>query len=241
MKQALWIAGLILTGLVTTGAQLDRQSRVTASLAETVPPFMRGFAQERIAREALGKGDPELALVEARRLVTLRPLPAEHLRTLALAEALVGNREQSLATLQTAARRGWRDPIIQETMLRLAIEKGDSGEAARRYAALTAKPQTPAALLEELGPPALGTNTSRKQFAAILAPAKRWHSVFLSRGVQALPAEASAEIILTASDQGADFDCRRLRGAQRAIARKRGGTEESIARLIEDNCSKDQL
>ncbi len=236
MKQALWIMALMLIGLVTTGAQIDRQARVSGDLATHIPSPFRAFAQERLATRALAGGEPGHAVAEARQLVTRRPLAAEHLRTLAIAQVLSQNDAASLQTLQAASRRGWRDPITQEAVLRLAIETGNHSEAVRRYAALMAMPNTSDALLTELGEAALHTPEGRNTFAAVLAPAERWHRTFLRRGPKVLPPHVVAELIVEAQDQGARFDCAQLRQAEGIL-----NDESDTSRLrpkfaINDNC-----
>ncbi len=236
MKQALWLIALVLIGLVTTGVQLDRQARVSGDLAAPVPTPFRAFAQERLATRTLAASDSNQALAEAQRLVARRPLPAEHLRILAIAQALNQNDTGSLQTLQTASQRGWRDPITQEAVLRLAIETGNHREAARRYAALMAMPNTSNPLLSELGEAALETPDGRSTFAAVLAPAKRWHRTFLRRGLPNLKPRAFAELIAEAQDLGAKFDCAQLQQTARALNDKTDASSQPARLSIDQGC-----
>jgi hypothetical protein len=55
---------------------------------------------------------------------------------LAVAQAKAGNAEAAGLAIQIAGQRGWREPVAQEAVLRLALGAGNKPEAARRYAAL---------------------------------------------------------------------------------------------------------
>lgn len=79
-----------------------------------------------------------------------RPLPADNLVLLATGQAKEGKPDYAMLTIQIAGQRGWRDPIAQEAVLRLALAARDKPEAARRSVALFLQRQTPDALLEEL-------------------------------------------------------------------------------------------
>lgn len=80
--------------------------------------------------------DPAVALATARELVRRRPIPAEHLSLLAIAEERSGHREQSVLLIQLAARRGWRDSLAQQAMFEIALAAGDADEAAKRLVAI---------------------------------------------------------------------------------------------------------
>ncbi len=236
MKTVLWIVLLTVVAAIVVGAQLDRQARISTEIAQYVPPPSRAFAQGHLTAQALRAGNHEEALSQARRLVARRPMPAEHLRMLALAQAMAGDQSASIITLQAAARRGWRDLAVQEAMLRLAIENEDRGESVRRYAALSAALQTDDAVLRELGPAALATSNARSDFAAILAPARRWHRLFLSRGVRTLPVHIADEVIGKAVERGANFECSDLRQAQRIIADKTKAKQLGIVTIVSRQC-----
>lgn len=236
MKATLWAIFLLGIAAITTAAQLDRQSRINPELAVYVPAPFRGFAQEHITFDAVRRSKGPESLRQARKLVTRRPLPAEHLRLLALAEGLNGKPDRSVLAIQEAGQRGWRDPAVQETMLRLALANNDRGEAVRRYTALIANPQTPEELLRELGPLALSTQQARADFAAILAPAERWHRLFLRRGVTTLPPENADEVIYQAIGRNADFPCSELRQAERVIQQNNPSERSHTSNLIAQKC-----
>ena len=217
MKQLVWITVLFAVAVAAIGAQWDRQSRYAPAIAVHVPDWFRSFAQRHISDQALARDDTAAALAEAQKLVTRRPLPAEHLRNLAIAQSLTGEQTEGFVTFQLAARREWRDPVIQATMLKLAVAEQDHAEAARRFAALIAIPTTPSDLLAELGPPALADESARETFSQILAQSERWQLSFLGRGKAALPAEVFADIVVRADMLGAWDECRELRAAADAI------------------------
>jgi len=204
-----WLAALLAIAVLTTLVQLDKQSEATPALATAVPAPLRDFAQTRITAAAVESGDPATALAEAERLVRRRPVPAEYLTLLAVAQAKAGQPEQAALTIQIAGQRGWREPLAQEAVLRLALAAGDTPEAARRYAALFLRSATPDTLLIELGPQVLGdpSGAGRKTIADIVSGADRWHSLFLRAGLMVMPADAFSAIVTTSMAQGAVFDC----------------------------------
>ncbi|MEP3052404.1 MAG: hypothetical protein ABJO41_13675 [Erythrobacter sp.] len=232
----IWIFCLAMMALIAAGAQLDRQSRYVPSLAQYVPYPFRGFAQKHFAADALATEEPEWALIQAQRLVAARPLPAEHIRMLALAQAVSDENSGALATFQFAAQRGWRDPIVQDTMLRLAIAAEDPGESARRFAALIANPSSDLELLKELGPGALNSAASRQAFAVILAQSERWHSTFLRRGAQSLPPQIFAAVTQIAAERGARFECDQLRLAARIMGEDSEDAGSTLVNITAKRC-----
>lgn len=211
-----WFAILAILALVMAGLQLDRQTRRNTSFAEGVPEIFRSAAQFPIAARALSGPEPAIALAEAEKLVRRRPLPAEHLRVLAQAQIAAGDYNQGTITIQYAAQRGWRDPLAQESMLRLALSAGDKAEAARRYAALFLRRDTQDTLLLEFGPLVLAEagGDGRATLAEIVSGGARWHTQFMNRGSRVLPPDAFAEIIETTISNGTRYDCAML---QRAV------------------------
>ncbi len=148
----IWWTMLAATAFVTAALQVDKQAEAAPALSPLVPAPLRDFAQTQIAAQAAAGDDPAGALAEAQLLVQRRPLPAEYLALLAVAQAKAGQADQSGLTIQIAGQRGWREPLVQEAVLRIALNAGDRAEAARRYAALFLRAETPDALLTELGP-----------------------------------------------------------------------------------------
>lgn len=70
----------------------------------------------------------------------------------------------------------------------------DKSEAARRYAALSLRPPTPKALLENLWPcrpPRPGQQT----VVAIIVGGERWHAIILRRGARVMPPAAFSTIV----------------------------------------------
>lgn len=202
--------------LVAIGAQLDRASYLRPELSVIVPAPFRSFAQPTTALLALAREDGAAAAAEARRLVRRRPMPAEHLFTLAMSE-MRGARPAAFAkAFRLASTRGWRYPPLQVTAAQAALASGDVPGAANRVAALWAEdPDNPsvapltAALLEAPG--------GVEAFATPLGQTRVWSSNFLRRGPGvAAPADVLATII-AARRGGARFECAALRGAERSL------------------------
>lgn len=239
MVRVIWIAALAGIGAVTAGLQIDLKSKSASQFAAVVPEPLRNFAQLRIAQQAVLGDDPAVALAETRKLVARRPLPSEHLTLLAAGQAKAG-KDDAATTIQIAGRRGWRDPVAQLAVLRLALAAGDRREAARRYAALFLRRDTPDALLRELSPQVFGgtDTTARDAMIQIVVGGERWHAQFLARGRRVIPAYAFASIAAGSMAKGAAFDCRQIKQIVTYLNRD----DASAAALLEDaasnRCSK---
>lgn len=231
MGRLIWWAALLVIAVVTIGLQLDKQSEANPSLAPLVPAALRNFAQTNIVAGALDGNDSALALAEARKLVRQRPVPAEYLTLLAVAQTKAGQGEAAALTIQIAGQRGWRDPLAQESVLRLALAAGDKAEAARRYAALFLSDSTPDALLEELGPTVLDEpgGPGQQTMVTIVSGTERWRSVFLRRGVQVMPPAAFTAIVSATMTTGAGYDCAALTQVQRGLTRRDVAAGQQLA------------
>lgn len=237
--RVLWFAVLLTIAGLTTVLQFDRQSERSPELAPLVPAPLRGYAQTRLAVTAIAGKNAPAALAAAQELVRRRPVPAEHLTLLAAAQAQAGMTEQAEFSIQIGAQRGWRDPVAQETVLRLSLAAGDKAEAARRYAALFRREATPDALLTAIGPQVFGAegDVSRDTFALIIARASRWQDHFLQRGLLVMPPEAFGEIVGLAIARGAQFNCAPLRTAIEGLRQRDAAATERLAAPAARRCS----
>lgn len=234
----LWFTTLALAALLTVGLQLDLRARTAPGFAAVVPALLRDTAQTVVTRQALTGSDAALALAEAQTLVVRRPLPAENLTLLAAAQAKAGDEEAALRTIQIAGRRGWREPVAQEAMLRLALANGDRPEAARRYAALFLRTATPDALLLELGPAVLGDGdgAARDTLVAIVVGGERWHSAFLRRGARVMPPAAFAAIAADSIARGARFDCSAVKVSLDTLGQRDAGAAATLRAAALGRC-----
>lgn len=233
-----WIAGLAVLGLVTAGLQLDRQSETMQALAPAVPPPLRAYAQRIVAVEAVQGTNPAAGLAAARELVRRRPMPAENLTILSVAQARVGDYQAAGRTIQLAGKRGWRELFTQEAILRLALEAGDRPEAARRYAALFRDAKTPDAKLAEFAPAVLGETRGPGQvtFATVIAGAERWHANYLQRGAQVLPPAVFGEVTALALERGASFPCDQLTASLAALKGRDAAAGQRLAAPVAKAC-----
>ncbi|MGJ8598268.1 hypothetical protein [Sulfitobacter sp.] len=234
----IWRVLLIAIALVFAGVQLDREAGKTYPLAASVPEQFRSASQFPMAAMALDSDNPDYTLAEAERLIRRRPLPAEHLRILAQAQFAAGATDESALTIQYAAQRGWREPLAQETMARLAIDAGDMPEAARRYAALFLRRDTQDALLEELGPMVLSEpgGAGRQTLIEIVGGGDRWHNQFLRRGARVMPADAFVEIVSATVANGSRYDCDLLNQLERGLTTRDEAAGEGLKTVIADQC-----
>lgn len=238
IARILWGICLLAIAFVAVGVHLDRETIKTPGLAAAVPEPFRASAQRRIAASALANGEAEAALAEAQKLVLRRPLPAEHISLLAQAQVAAGDAMQGTMTIQYAAQRGWRDPLAQEALLRLAIDAGDSDTAAQRYTALFLRRDTEDALLEELGALVFAESESeaRSTLVGIVSEGDRWHNQFFNRGPRVLPPDAFAFIVSEAISRGADFDCELLERATRALEWRDENAGAQLAATVARQC-----
>lgn len=236
--RTIWFGALAVLAVLTALLQIDKQSEAAPALAQAVPSPLRDYAQTHVTLAALEAGDAAAALTEAERLVRRRPVPAEYLSLLAVAQARAGRAEQAAMTIQIAAQRGWREPLAQETLLKLALSAGDTPEAARRYTALLLSNKVPDSLLTELGPEVLGTTGSagRAQMADIVTGGQRWHNHFLRRGQLVMPPDAFTEIAIASMSRGARFNCANLARAIKSLSRKDPASAEALESAAKGQC-----
>jgi hypothetical protein len=236
----IWFAVLIGIALVTTALQFDLKSKSAPQLAALVPDPLRNYAQVQIARSAVAGNDPAIAVAETERLLRRRPIPSEYLTLLAAGQVKAGRTDQAAMTIQIAGQRGWRDPIAQEAVLRLALAAGDKPEAARRYAALFLRDRTPDALLKEVGPAVLDESGGLGQatMVAIIVGGDRWHSLFIRRGARVMPPAAFTAMVATSMDKGVRFDCPALDQAYRSIKQRDEAAAQQLQASAGGDCPK---
>ncbi|TRD11646.1 hypothetical protein FGU71_07055 [Erythrobacter insulae] len=238
IARIIWQVFLLLAAAVTISLQLDRQSALVPALADAVPAPARGFAQAQLTARALQSGPPALAVTEARRLVEKRPIPAEPLRLLAQAQFAAGQNDAGFLTIQIAAKRGWRDPAAQESMLRLALAAGDEAEAAKRYIAMFLQNRTEDALLEEFGNALFGTAESEaaRTLTEIVSGSDRWPETFLQRGARVLPPRSFVQIVRSAHASGAAFNCETLKAVAPRVTARDPEAGAMIDALVAGSC-----
>ncbi len=235
----IWTAALLGIGAVTAALQLDFEAGGTPSLAPIVPAPLRSYAQTQVAVAALQGDDPAAGLAAAEALVRRRPMPAENLAILAAAQAKAGDLEAAGLTIQIAGQRGWREPLAQEAVLRLALDAGDQPEAARRYAALFRSQATPDSLLISLAPEVFGEprGPAQETFATVIAAAPRWQEQFLQRGAQVMPPQVFAEIAAMALERRAEFPCVTLTRALEALRQRDAAAATRLAGPATRRCT----
>ncbi|ANY19406.1 hypothetical protein A6F68_00880 [Tsuneonella dongtanensis] len=138
MIRATWIALMVLLAGVAVCAQIDRATVNDPALAVLVPGPFRAFAQAPLAAAALVGTDGDAAIKEAQVLVRRRPVPAEHLFLLSMANLTSGDPQGFAKAFELSTRRGWRARPVQATAARAALDTGDVEAAANRIAALWA-------------------------------------------------------------------------------------------------------
>lgn len=238
IARALWIAVVAVLGLIIAQLQLDRQVARDPSVAPWVAAPFRGNAQFLVAIDALAREDYGKALSESRKLTLRRPIPAENLTVLANALYRTGDEELASIAIQTAAQRGWREPLAQEVRLRLALEVGDLTEAGTRYVALLLNPASSDDLLRTLGDEVLAEPGSEAEtvLADLVSETDRWHAVFLRRGPQVMPPEAFARVVVTSMGRGAAFDCGTLERVALGLLRRNAEAGQSLQAAARPRC-----
>ncbi|NCP12824.1 MAG: hypothetical protein GW858_01505 [Sphingomonadales bacterium] len=233
IARIIWFAALGIVALLTSALQFDMASKRMPGLATVIPGPLRNQAQARIVEAKLAGTDVEGAVAEAELLVRRRPVPAENLTMLAVAQAKAGQPEAAARTIQIAGQRGWRDPLVQEAVLRIALGAGDKPEAARRYAALFLRARTSDRLLKDLGPAVLGEpgGLGQQTMVAVVVGGERWQPTFLRRGVQVMPPAVFSAIAAASLMEGATFDCGALGQSITALGQRdtRAGYNLAVA------------
>lgn len=205
-----FLALLALIAALATVAQFDRASRYHRELALLVPDALAATSSELATRLAVASGEPELAQQKAALLVRHRPLPAENLSLLSVAKAMEGDSTGSLAALELASQRGWRDAPAQSATARAALQIGRYDIAAQRLAALILTGKMPDFVAEQM-PVLLSRREGRAAFAGVLADGGKRFGVWLRRDASALDAAQMREVIALALTDGAAIDCATLR------------------------------
>lgn len=233
-----WGAAMLILAALIILLQIDRQSELTPSLAALVPAPLRSDSQFQTAAKAIESDNAQRALAETRKLVMRRPVPAEHLTMLAIAQTKAGQLEQAGVTIQIAGQRGWRDPLAQETVLRIALAAGDKAEAARRYAALFLQAATPNELLRELGPAVLDDTDGpgQRTLVDIISGTDRWNDAFLRRGVQVMQPSTFADIAAATIERGARYDCGTLEQTIKALRQREAAAADQLRRATVKAC-----
>jgi len=206
IARVVWIATLAIVAVKIAGLQLDRQTRRTSAIAQGVPELFRSAAQFPIAANALAGPDPVLVLSEAEKLVSRRPMPAEHLRVLAQAQFAAGEYNQGTLTIQYAAlflRRDTRDELLEELGREVLAEPEGAG---------------------------------RTTLVDIVSGGERWHNQFMNRGARVMPPDAFAEIVRSTIAQGARYDCGLLEQAGRVVSARDEAIGASFAEIVDDQC-----
>lgn len=128
----LWLFALLSLGAVTIGVQLDHASERSPGLRATVPPAFRAVS---ITSRADGAPTP-LSLQNVTDAIRKRPIPAEHIALLSLMLLEQGADAEAGEAMLAAAARGWRVPVAQIYVMRLALAQRNWEVAAQRYDAL---------------------------------------------------------------------------------------------------------
>jgi hypothetical protein len=218
MRRWLWRAALLVVALVAVGAELDRASYLRPELSLVVPRPFRSFAQPTTALLALATGDGAEAEAETRRLVRRRPMPAEHLFTLAMAEMRNGRPVAFAAAFRAASTRGWRYPPLQVTAAQAALAAGDVRGAANRVAALWAQdPANPS--LAPLTRALLAAPGGPEAFAVPLAGTHVWGDNFVGKAQMFAVTPIALRTITAARRAGGQFDCAALNRFAHALAK----------------------
>lgn len=200
IARILWIVAIALIAVVSTFAQLDRTARTNPEYGAFVPRAFQSFSAANLTASALAQENGELALQRAAQLVEARPMRQEHHRMLAQAQLMLGQDEQAIESIQRGARAGWRDPMTQEALLRLAIAAGNDVEATRRLAALWAVSKT----VEPVRPYAsqvLNRESAQTEMARLLKSNPRWAAKFNREAPRLLAPETRSAIDAIRTDK----------------------------------------
>jgi len=211
MKSRIVIAffALVVSAVVAL-VEFDQQSRLSPSYAVLVPDAFSGNAARERSKLALQIGSADIAVAEARTQVSLRPMPAESLTILALASLQSGDQETARKALESASRRGWREPISQLASARGAFEQGAYEIASQRVVALLSTGNlrdSALALLAQL----VALPEGREAMASRMASFGRWQGNTLTQAADFANPDDWAATVSLAIAKGAELPCEQLR------------------------------
>ncbi|WP_369024962.1 hypothetical protein [Qipengyuania sp. RANM35] len=130
----------LLLGILIAGAftvfQFDRAARDNTRMVPLVPHGLGGFADERRAERLLAE-DPVSAGDAVSDILRIRPVDVSHLSHFAQWAAEADRMQLASAALSEAAKRGWRGPYVQITVLGSALAEGKYEEAVNRLDAVS--------------------------------------------------------------------------------------------------------
>lgn len=229
-----WSFALALIAVVAVLAQVDREARRDPAFAALVPDPWSGFAAQRRAEAAIAAEDPAQAAKQTALLISARPLPAEHLRLLSQAAALGGDTPRSLAALEAASKRGWRDPVTQLAAAQSALAQANHEAAGQRIVALLSTgsaPEPTFALLAQY----LDVPEGRVIFARKMAVAGHWQANMLGPAAGSVAPMPLAQTIMLAQHEGAALPCDRLERLAQTFAQ--AGAQEAADLIWPGQCA----
>lgn len=203
MIRALWFLVLAALAGVAACAQLDRASAKQPELAALVPGPFRSFAQAPLTMVAMIAMPPDKARAEAMRLLRRRPVPADHLFLLAVADQAARDIPGYRTAFRRATERGWRVPPLQVAAAREAIANKDFAGAAYRVAALWAMNGVDPELAE-LTRAVIADPRGLDAFATQMARTSTWREGFEQAAPQVLGPAPAARAIAAANARRPD-------------------------------------
>lgn len=192
--RVIWCGSLFVLALCVSAAQIDRQARFDPEYAMLVPKPFRGFSQLHVARMAMAGDDAQIAHDQTRQLVRVRPLPAAHLTALALAASANGDGEMALRALESAASRGWREPMSQMAVVEASLLDGNYDQAAQRLVALWSVDGR-RERLGSLTARMFESPEGRAAFAQVMPDTERWQRNFASQAKLDVEAEVLEQVL----------------------------------------------
>ena len=192
-RHRLAIAALVVMGMLFSARIL--QLRLAEAAAGDADPALAavlhrsdGFANAYVAQASLAAGRPAIARAQALAALDQTPLAIVAVRTLALAEAKLGNAAAGRAAWRAAAGMGWRDIPTQYWAMRQALADGEHDIAGMRADALlrTSGGTGPFA---DLTRNALGNAALRQALVARMTQRPEWRRIFFYTDEPIAPAE----------------------------------------------------
>lgn len=219
MKKLIWYAMLTIAAIVVVGVGMDRASRKNPGLLNTVPGPFRSFALEGFVKRSIAHGDAANTLAQAEALVRKRPIPSENLSALAVVEQAAGDDAASSRVLAVAASRGWRDPMVQYSLVFAGAPSGAWDMAAQRLAALWAVSEN-RALLHPASKELTRSVQGRAALADVLAENVPANNAILTWLSGAVPVEQAGALVSKAIRGGARFNCQSLADLATTLANR---------------------
>ena len=219
--------------LAATFSGLDRYTEHDVGALRLVPAFARADGWRVGARQALAKGDMQLALTQAQEAVRADPMDSRGLGLLGMVQLAADKPEVAASAFAAADRLGLRTAIVQAYFFDQALAAGDAGEAATRLDTLLIT--TPR--LEQQGyffAALEASEAGRRELASRILAEPRWSAAYLTAFGEDDTVLRARATFIARHPKELPLGCARIEPMLRELARR--SFRSDAARLAASQC-----